>query len=439
MALPATLVWEIRPTNGTANSGGGFDPSVASAGTDFSQQNAVQVSYTDLVIGVTTTQVTSALSPFTSAHVGNNLAITAGTGFTAQIFNIRSVSGVTATLDRSAGVAASTGGTGNLGGARNGFSTGTRTAQASIVTGNKAWIKNEAWNEAVSLANTGAGGSPIVLEGYNTVRGDAPTGSTRPVNDRASAAGDAITIKTNTICKYLMATRAGDAGFSNTAGAQSSLYFCRAYNNTNEGFENANNEVTLFACEFDGNGGYGVLNHSSAMIGCYVHGNTLGGVLCNSNSVSLLFNIISSNSGIGIDAPGVTSVIMNNTVNGNTGATTDGYSADVPVASHVLINNIFSNNGRYGVAATDGDSILVYSNSYFGNVTAARSNVPSSTTMTTIDPQFTSSGTGDFSIGKNLRANAYPGAFPGATSVGYLDPGAVQRQEPNDTSYGFVS
>jgi hypothetical protein len=38
-----------------------------------------QIAYTDLVIGATTTNLTSAGNPFTSAHVGNTINITSGT------------------------------------------------------------------------------------------------------------------------------------------------------------------------------------------------------------------------------------------------------------------------------------------------------------------------------------------------------------------------
>lgn len=66
---------------------------------------------TDLVIGSTNTQVTSAARPFSSSDVGRWLIITAGTNFTTGPARIVSVSGVTAQIDRAAGTASSTGGT----------------------------------------------------------------------------------------------------------------------------------------------------------------------------------------------------------------------------------------------------------------------------------------------------------------------------------------
>jgi hypothetical protein len=68
-ALPVTLQWDVR-TTGVDTSGGAFDPSVSSPGTDFSQQSAAQIAYSDLIISATTTNYTSVLNPVTSAVVG---------------------------------------------------------------------------------------------------------------------------------------------------------------------------------------------------------------------------------------------------------------------------------------------------------------------------------------------------------------------------------
>lgn len=72
--------------------------------------------YTDLVIGATDTQVSSAGNPFGSADVGATLMVTGGTGFTAGGYVVLSVAGGVATLDRAVGTAGSTAGTGTLNG-----------------------------------------------------------------------------------------------------------------------------------------------------------------------------------------------------------------------------------------------------------------------------------------------------------------------------------
>lgn len=46
-----------------------------------------------------------------------------------------------------------------------------------------------------------------------------------------------------------------------------------------------------------------------------------------------------------------------------------------------------------------------------------------------LDPQFTDALSGDFSIGENLKGLGFPGSFPDGINTGYLDIGAVQREE----------
>lgn len=440
MALPATLVWEIRPTNGTTNAGGGFDPSVASPGTDYSKQDAVQVAYTDLVIdGAVSTNVTSVATAFTSAHVGNNLTITGGTGFTTGHYNIRSVTGVTATLDRSAGTVASTGGTGNLGGAISGYNVGTTKLQASLVSGNKVYVKNEAWNEAVTLSVAGAAGSPIIHEGYNTVRDDAPTGANRPTNDRASAAGDGITISAvSNELRHMRVTRAGDAGISLSGVVNAKLVNVRSYNNTGEAFEAGSVQTsTIINSEFDTSsigGQQGLLG-----TGNYLHDNTGAGWSLGAVASSIIFCIFDTNGTNGVTSTAPASFLfLNNTIYNTTGASGDALIMTTPTHLTIIRNNIFANSGRYGVNATDSDSVNADNNCFYTNATANRNNFPvGANDKTDVDPGFTNAAAGDFSIGTNLKAFGSPGAFPAGLSTGYLDIGAVQRQEAGGSGGGI--
>ena len=199
------------------------------SGTDRSQQNAVQTAFTDLVIGVVTTELTSVLNPFGATDVGNLIAITSGTGFTTGIYRVVSVAGSTATMDRAVGTASSTGGVGNLGGARLGIEGGTTTLSDSVVAGNKIWIKNEAWNEAVTISVAGTAADPIIWTGYNSTRDDKPAAADRPVNNRAAAAGDGISISvTHNILQYINVTAAGDAGFNMAASAVFRFENCKS-------------------------------------------------------------------------------------------------------------------------------------------------------------------------------------------------------------------
>src|SRR5712691_1041510 len=67
-ALSANVVWEVRPTNGDNTFGEGFDASIGSCGTDYSQQTTAQVAFTDLATTGVVTTVTSVAGGFTGTR-----------------------------------------------------------------------------------------------------------------------------------------------------------------------------------------------------------------------------------------------------------------------------------------------------------------------------------------------------------------------------------
>jgi len=114
-ALPATAVFEFR-TTGAATNGGIFDS--ASAGTDYSQQDAAQLALTDCACTTGGTTLTSATGGFTAAMVGNWCYLR-GTHFTTGRYKIvayTDTNTVTLCADPTDGSNASSG-TCNVGGA----------------------------------------------------------------------------------------------------------------------------------------------------------------------------------------------------------------------------------------------------------------------------------------------------------------------------------
>ena len=107
-----------------ANIQGAFRDGIGSAASlssgtwtiDYSQKASAFKNYSDLVL-LTTTSLTSAGNTFYPSMIGNSIRIMSGSGFTAGLYVISSMIGVTATIDRAAGTQGSTGGTGLLGGA----------------------------------------------------------------------------------------------------------------------------------------------------------------------------------------------------------------------------------------------------------------------------------------------------------------------------------
>lgn len=392
------MSWEIRPTNGTAEAGGGFNGAGSSPGTDYSQQNGVQVAFDGATITATTAGITDTIviTGYTTATTDNRntVAITGGANFVTGIYEIIAVNTGANTwqLDRNCTSGAGTAMTGNMGGARSGFTVGTTALQSSsvIVAGNFVHIKNEAWNEAVVLITSGVSGGPITFQGYNSSRGDIDPFTSgvanNPTNDRATAAGDGIGGgAANLIMRNINVTRAGDAGFG-TSSALVRLENCWSYNNTNEGFETAN---TWINCKSTMNGGSGIVGAAPA-IGCVSMNNT--GNAFDGQSF-LAFCIAAFNAATNGVIRNPTAVVLNCNSVGNIGANSDGILTTTPDPRLVVMNNISANNGRYGITATDGDSMLSDYNDFFGNGTAARNNVPVGTHDLTSDPQFTNGST----------------------------------------------
>lgn len=435
MAIGASSVWEIRPTNGSNLNGGGFDAGLAGAGTDYSQQNAAQLSLTDLTtVGISAT-ISSVTGGFTSAMVGNAIFISSGTNFTTGFYFIKTfVSSNSVTLDRNCATAAGLAGNGKVGGATKSISQQVTPLGSEVVGGNIVWIKNEAWSEQASITVTGSSvNGDIRWVGYNSTRGDAPTGSTRPTNNRASGAGGIQCNVSRNQFENLIVSNSSGIGFDSSS--QINCLNCRATSNSSHGF---NVGGALGFCESDGNLGNGV-NATGTIycIGNYFSGNLGNGFAGSSNTFTLIFNICANNFGAGINFTTGIATIRNNTLHSNgIFGTQDGLIATTPGAKTIITNNIFSNNTRYGVNMTNGNGVFWDYNDFFSNTTAARNNAPAGTNDLALDPQYKNASGGDFRIGVNLKAKGSPNTFPGLPlTVSYMDIGAVQRKEENQSVF----
>ncbi|MGZ6477645.1 MAG: hypothetical protein ACXWQE_00005, partial [Bdellovibrionales bacterium] len=194
MAIGANTVFEIRSTATAGNvNGGGFNPSNATPGVDYSQQDAAQWHYTDLVSTNATNaapQISSVARPFVANDCGNLLRIVSGTSWTNSpgVYEIVSVSAGVATLDKACGASASiSGGNGYLGGAWSLGSASDNSQVAAILPASyfgTVWIKAGTYSIIASINMSSVSGDKgsgfWKFQGYNTVRGDNPTGTNRP-------------------------------------------------------------------------------------------------------------------------------------------------------------------------------------------------------------------------------------------------------------------
>lgn len=222
---PPSPKWIATSAAGVASTA---SPTGGTVGIDYSQGTSAIITFTDLLIGGTTTQVTSTLNPLGVNHIGNNIRINSGTNCTTGWYNIASVSGSTATLDASAGTATSVCGA-KLGGAMSLNSTLDddlfEKATATNGTGaNRFFFKQGtyAFGEAVTLSVSGGTQAPIVLEGYVSLRGDQPMAATRPV--WGSVAGTlGLSLGSAWDIYSLIILRGGSTGTTLTLGANNKV------------------------------------------------------------------------------------------------------------------------------------------------------------------------------------------------------------------------
>lgn len=449
MAIAATGVWEVRTTGSDAN-GGGFDSSVASPGTDFSQQNSAQVAFTDLVIGATTTQVTSVLNPFGSTSPGNFIQITGGSGFTTGIFEILSVSGVTATLDRSAGTAASTGGTGNLGGALATLG----KLSGVIVAGNTAWIKATAVYSVSAtpfFTANGASGQPIVITGYATTRGDAGQ-----VTVRASTGSIQVFRIGGNL--YRIAHLILDANNQTTVisafitGNNVQFTNCKAMGFTSSGFNLSGNSATLFNCLATGGASSATAaflysGSNVTYVGCRATANACPGWGDTVTGATHLYCISDNNTGASSDGFQFSGGNIANYVNCvSFGNGRDGLrlTASTSADALTLLNFITVSNTGFGINSAT-TTYSAYGGSFgftafFSNTGGARNGLPVQPGDVTLTGNpFNGSGSNDFSLnsiagaGAACRAAGFPGVLQSG-GTGFQDIGALQHQDSGSST-----
>lgn len=178
---PAFATWSnyaschVR-TDGLDTNGGWFDSSIASAGTDYTDQAAAALAVTDVVTH-NTTSISSVTGGFTAAMIGDAIYLT-GSGTTTGRYFLTAVADTNdATVDRATGSTGGTGVTGNLGGAlltplaaaNNGSGQGTSEAQS----GNLIYVRaNGGTVASPDYALSGSwvpctSGNDINVVGYN--------------------------------------------------------------------------------------------------------------------------------------------------------------------------------------------------------------------------------------------------------------------------------
>lgn len=225
MAIDAATVWEIRSTATAGNvNGGGFR--TGASGTDYSQQDAAQYALTSVTsAGAGDTFLTASAA---ADMVGNICRVVSGTNFTTGWYEIISVSaGVSVTVDRQVTTGVGASGVINIGGALSLGSTLDDDFFEVPVGGNKVWIKAGTYTlgESIVVGALNSLLNPIIIEGYNTTRGDSPVGNDRPL---IAAGSRIINFGAARYVKNIGFEYTGSSNFV-TVGFRAQMENCRVY------------------------------------------------------------------------------------------------------------------------------------------------------------------------------------------------------------------
>lgn len=218
------------------------------------------------------------------------------------------------------------------------------------------------------------------------------------------------------------------------------------------GFETATGLMKVIASEVSGTGDDGVRSTSGTLVfGNYLHDLTGDGFEASVANVNQFCskNIVDTCAGRGVYFSGApTSYAALYYIEGNTvyGCGNTGLEITDADAHVFLGNNIFSENGdaagEFNVEWVNGTAELVSFHAWNvfyhsgggggANLSGLTVNAQVASSEFTTDPGFTDAAGGDFSISSTspAKATGYPGQFLGG-NLGYLDIGAVQRQEPS--------
>lgn len=393
MAISELVKFELR-TTGDNDNGGGFK--TGASGTDYTLQDAAQLSLTDLACAIASTTLTSATGGFTAAMIGNLIHITNGTNFTNGFYEITAYSDTnTVTIDRTAcdGVGAASSGTGKVGGALAGL---TDDLLAGCVAGNVIWLEAgtyAAFTAHVDHDNDGTAALPITIEGYNAARGDNPTGTNRPLVQCSSYL---LSLGDNYIIKNLRFT--GTASSILTVDAGCTIVNIKAENSSGTAGRNAVNLYSSSCAIIDSecvstNGNAISCSRTAYLHGCYCHDSDAGVSISYSNTTVNYCIFDTCAKGILINSTYDSIHINNCTVYNCSTAGISGNDSE----SCTIINNIIDTCIAGITFTADADTNYLDYNNYHGN-TGDTNNCTKGDNATAYDPTFTNAAGGNFSL-----------------------------------------
>jgi hypothetical protein len=430
MALSSSIVWEVRPTVGSDNNGGGYK--TGASGTDYSQQASAQYALTGIASAGAGATILSAAAA--ADMVGNIAQVISGTNFTAGFYEIISVSvGVSITFDRSVCTGVGASGVINIGGALNTIS----IVAANMVSNNTVYVKASGTYTVTATLNITAL-SLVSFIGYTTTRGDngrvSWTTSTNSV-DLISCNG--------TACSGISFI---NFSFSNTASTRGKGVTVLQQNYTSWCFQNcvfdgfttgveSDNAIVWYiiglefiSCEIKNCSAYGVNSSwSTVFYFCRIHNCATAGVFIESPQQAPNYTFIRCAiyaNGVGIKFASDQSVILNfiqSVLYANIGTGLLKINGGDSGTSRIynILNSVIYGNGGWGIdRSASSVSIVngfVQSNAFGANTSGDRNTFTTGVATDlalTADP-FTNGAAGDFSL------NNISGGGPVCKSAGF--------------------
>lgn len=278
----------------------------------------------------------------------------------------------------------------------------------------------------------GTGLAPTIVQGYETTVGDF---GQKPILQASGISSTTlITGASNAHVENITVDGADLTSIRGMSGVDRA-YLCKAMRCKNSGFDAG---VQYVLCEATGcsTAGGGFQVSAATLIGCYSHDNTVHGFTGANTYVRCVADTNTGASADGFNNGAAASRYVNCT-SYNSGRA--GFYKDGSGNHSEYYNCLATNNGGFGFDtnnSSDNGVLLVncagYSNTS-GNVDGQILRSLGFVTLSA-DP-FVDAAGGNFALnntaggGAACRAAGFPGAFPGGTTTGYLDIGAVQHQD----------
>lgn len=324
--------------------------------------------------------------------VGNICNVISGTNFTVGFYQILSaVPGVSITVDRAVATGVGAAGVVNIGGALSlGSAAGvTDTIVATtFVAGNTVWVNTSGATLAATFTVTaGASGTPINISGYQTVRGDNPTGANRPT---ITCSTFTFNPGSNNMLRNFIFTGSGTNVLTVGGGAQGITRNCKIINTSTTVNRTACNigstNSFVIDCEAISYRGFAyMISNTASIMGCYAHDSSVGIALSNTSVVIIRACLVDScaiaavnNTGSGIVA---VALIEGCTFYGSENKTGNGINIVSGTTALHLINNIFYGfvtgiNDANAAGVNFGDYNLLFNNTTnYTNFTAGANDV----------------------------------------------------------------